>query len=51
LLLPLGCLWLLWMFRYDCDRTQAGRNRELLAHAISTPLLFSRSLILILEKR
>ncbi|MDP1993533.1 MAG: class I SAM-dependent methyltransferase [Syntrophales bacterium] len=50
LLLPFCLLWSWRMFMYDSDHSQPGRNRELFNHAFSTPILFSRSLILILEK-
>lgn len=33
------------------DARHAERNRELMKHAFSAPLLFSRSLVLVLEKR
>jgi hypothetical protein len=33
------------------DRREQSRNRAMLDHALSAPLLFSRSLVLILEKR
>jgi len=33
------------------DRREDARNREMLTDALSAPLLFSRSLVLVLEKR
>lgn len=50
LLFPFCWLWSWRLFMYDSDHSQPGRNRELFTHAFSTPILFSRSLILILEK-
>jgi SAM-dependent methyltransferase len=50
LLLPLGWLWSQWLFRRQGDRRHAARNQELLAASYSAPLLFSRSLILVLRK-
>ena len=50
-LLPLGWLWSWLLFGRQGDARHAARNRELLAHTYSAALLFSRSLILVLEKR
>ena len=50
-LLPFGWLWSRWLFLRQGDVSQRERNRELLAHAFSAPLLFSRSLVLVLEKQ
>lgn len=33
------------------DPREHERNQEMLKHALSAPLLFSRSLVLVLEKR
>ena len=50
-LLAFGWLWSKWLFGAQGDRRHAARNRELLAAGLSAPLLFSRSLILVLEKQ
>ena len=50
-LLPIGWLWSRFLLIHEGDASQRERNRELLAHAFSAPLLFSRSLVLVLEKR
>jgi SAM-dependent methyltransferase len=50
-MLPFGWLWSRLLLVWQGDVRQAARNRELLAHSCSAPLLFSRSLILVLEKR
>lgn len=50
-LLPLGWLWSRFLFFHQGDSSQRERNRELFAHAFSAPLLFSRSLVLVLEKK
>ncbi len=51
LLLPLVWLATRAMLLRQGDRREQARNREMLDHALSPPLLFSRSLVLILEKR
>ena len=51
LLLPLAWLWSWLLFTKQGDRRQDARNRSLFAHAFSAPLLFSRSLVLVLEKK
>jgi SAM-dependent methyltransferase len=50
-LLPFAWIasWLL--IRHGGDARYARRNRDLLRHAFRAPLLFSRSLVLVLEKR
>lgn len=48
---PATWLWSRLMLLRQGDLTQTGRNRELFAHALSAPLLFSRSLVLVLEKQ
>jgi SAM-dependent methyltransferase len=50
LLLPVAWLWSWVLFTRQGDRRQTERNRTFLADAFSAPLLFSRSLILVLEK-
>ena len=58
LLFPLYCLllpaaWLATrsMLLRQGDPSAGKRNRELTAHALSAPLLFSRSLVLVLKRR
>lgn len=51
LLLPLAWLWSRLLFGRQGDERHGGRNREMLAHSFSAPLLYSRSLVLVLEKR
>lgn len=51
LLLPLAWLWSALLLLRQGDARHGTRNRELLAHVFSAPLLFSRSLVLVLEKR
>lgn len=50
LLLPLGWLWSRMLFIGQGDSRYAARNRELLDAGLSGPLLFSRSLVLVLRK-
>ena len=50
-LLAPGWLWSRLLFLRQGDGRYAARNRELLEASLSAPLLFSRSLVLILEKR
>lgn len=50
LLLPFVRLATRWLFAGAADPRETDRNRELLAHALSGPLLFSRSLVLVLHK-
>lgn len=50
-LLPFAWLWSRLMFFRQGDRNQGERNREMFNHAFSAPLLFSRSLVLVLEKQ
>jgi hypothetical protein len=49
-LLPFAWLATWWLYARGGDRRYAGRNDELRRHALSAPLLFSRSLILVLRK-
>lgn len=49
-LLPFVWLWSRVLFLHQGERTQASRNHELFTHALSAPLLYSRSLVLVLEK-
>jgi SAM-dependent methyltransferase len=49
-LLPLTWIASWWMLRRGGDAREAARNDELMRHAFSAPLLYSRSLILVLEK-
>lgn len=51
LLLPFAWLWTRRLFASEGKPRLAQRNREILAHSFSRPLLFSRSLILVLEKQ
>ena len=51
LLLPLVWLATRAMLLRQGDARVAARNREMLEHTLSAPLLFSRSLVLVLEKR
>ena len=51
LLLPLVWLCTRMMLLRQGDAPELARNRNLLAHTLSMPLLFSRSLVLVLEKR
>jgi len=51
MLLPFAWAWSRLLYLRQGDATQRSRNRELYGHAFSAPLLFSRSLVLILEKR
>ena len=51
LLLPLAWLWATLLLLRQGDARHDARNRELYAHSVSAPLLFSRSLVLVLEKR
>ncbi len=50
-LLPFAWLATRLLFVRGGGARHAERNREMLAHAFSAPLLFSRSLVLVLEKR
>jgi SAM-dependent methyltransferase len=50
LLLPFAWLASRWLLVRGGDPREARRNRELMRHAFSAPLLYSRSLILVLEK-
>jgi len=50
LLLPLAWFWSRLLLGRQGDARYAERNRELLAHGFSAPLLYSRSLVLVLEK-
>lgn len=51
LLLPVAWAWSWLLFSRQGDQREAARNKTLLADAFSAPLLFSRSLVLVLEKR
>lgn len=51
LLLPFAWLASRWLFIRGGDARHAGRNRDLFRQAFARPLLFSRSLVLVLEKR
>lgn len=51
LLLPLVWLITRMVLLRQGDRRESKRNREMLDYALSAPLLFSRSLVLVLEKR
>ena len=51
LLLAPGWLWSRMLFLRQGDARYAARNRELLDASLSAPLLFSRSLVLVLKKR
>lgn len=51
LLLPVAWFWSALLLLRQGDERYGERNRELLAHSLSAPLLYSRSLVLILEKR
>lgn len=50
LLMPGVWLWSQLLYLRQGDQRQVARNRELYEHAMSAPLLFSRSLVLVLEK-
>jgi SAM-dependent methyltransferase len=50
-LLPLAWLWGTLLLRRQGDARYGARNQELYAHSFSAPLLYSRSLVLVLEKR
>lgn len=50
-LLPIAWLWSWLLLSRQGDKREAARNKTLLADAFSAPLLFSRSLVLVLEKR
>ena len=50
LLLPFAWLWSRALFLRNAEVAVAGRNRELLVHAFSSALLFSRSLIVVFER-
>jgi SAM-dependent methyltransferase len=49
-LLPLAWLWSTLLLTRQGDVRYEARNRELHAHSLSAPLLYSRSLVLVLEK-
>ncbi|MBI2508683.1 MAG: class I SAM-dependent methyltransferase [Betaproteobacteria bacterium] len=51
LLLPLAWLWSALLLLCQGDARHGARNRELFKHSFSAPLLYSRSLVLILEKQ
>ncbi len=51
LLLPWAWLWSGLMLLGQGDARHGARNRELFEHSFSAPLLYSRSLVLILEKQ
>lgn len=51
LLMPLAWAWSALLLLRQGDARYGPRNRELHAHSMSAPLLFSRSLVLVLEKR
>jgi SAM-dependent methyltransferase len=50
-LLPFAWLWSRLLFFHQGDESQMERNREMFDHAFSAPLLLSRSLLLVMEKR
>jgi len=50
-LLPFAWVWSRLLFRRQGDARYPGRNQDLMAASLSGPLLFSRSLVLVLEKR
>lgn len=50
-LLPFAWAATRWLFRRGGDARYGARNEEILRHLFSGPLLFSRSLVLVLEKR
>lgn len=50
LLLPLAWIWSWVLFMRQGDQRQAARNKGLFADAFSAPLLFSRTLVLVMEK-
>ena len=50
-LLPFGWIWSQLLFGRQGDARYGARNRELKAVSLSGPLLYSRSLVLVLEKR
>lgn len=51
MLLPLAWLWSTLLLLRQGDARYGARNQELHAHGFSAPLLYSRSLVLVLEKR
>ena len=51
LLLPLAWAWSALLLLRQGDERHGARNRELRAHSLSAPLLYSRSLVLVLEKQ
>jgi len=51
LLLPLAWLCSAFLLLRQGDARHGARNRELFAHGLSAPLLYSRSLVPVLEKR
>ena len=51
LLLPLAWIWSALLLVRQGDARHDARNRELYAQSFSAPLLYSRSLVLVLEKR
>lgn len=51
LLLPFTWAWSALLLLRQGDARYDARNRELFAHALSAPLLYSRSLVLVLEKQ
>jgi SAM-dependent methyltransferase len=51
LLLPFAWLWTRALLLGGGDRRRLARNRDMLSHALSAPLLFSRSLVLVLRRR
>lgn len=51
LLLPVAWLWSALLLLRQGDARHGARNRELYAQSLSAPLLYSRSLVLVLEKR
>jgi SAM-dependent methyltransferase len=50
LLLPFAWLWSRALYLRNGDESVQARNRELLAHAFGAPLMFSRSLVLVLRR-
>ena len=51
MILPLAALWSALLLLRQGDGRYPARNRELYAHSLSARLLYSRSLVLVLEKR
>jgi hypothetical protein len=51
ILLPFGWLWARWLLLHPKDAANRPRNRQVLREIFAGPILFSRSLVAVFERR